>query len=106
MLVTSLHTEETPADAIELLAAEGGALLAAADAAAAASRQRRGRRDRRAVPVPPPALRQRGVALAAAASSVYGMLRRTAEAGSREILTVAAQEEFVAPSQWFHAEPC
>lgn len=44
------------------------------------------------------------VALAAAAASIFGLLRRTAEAGSREILTVAAQEEFVAPSQVFAAE--
>ena len=42
-------------------------------------------------------------ALEAAGSSVYGLLRRTAEAGSREILTVAAQEEFVAPSRCFGA---
>jgi len=41
------------------------------------------------------------VALSAAASSVFGLLRRTAEAGSREILTVAAQEEFVAPGRVF-----
>ena len=45
-------------------------------------------------------------ALEAAGSSVHGLLRRTAEAGSREILTVAAQEEFVAPSQWFRAVGC
>jgi len=45
-------------------------------------------------------------AVEAAASSVFGLLRRTAEAGSREILTVAAQEEFVAPTQHFTAEPC
>ena len=43
-------------------------------------------------------------ALSAAASSVFGLLRRTLEAGSREILTVAAQEEFVAPSRVFAAE--
>jgi pyridoxine kinase len=43
-------------------------------------------------------------ALTAAASSVFGLLRRTAEAGSREILTVAAQEEFVTPSRVFLAE--
>ena len=43
-------------------------------------------------------------ALSAAASSVFGLLRRTAEAGSREILTVAAQEEFVTPSRRFTAE--
>jgi pyridoxine kinase len=33
-------------------------------------------------------------------------LRRTAAAGSHEILTVAAQEEFVAPGRRFLAEPC
>ena len=45
-------------------------------------------------------------ALEAAASSVFGLLRRTSEAGSREILTVAAQEEFVAPTQRFEAHSC
>jgi len=45
-----------------------------------------------------------GEALSRAASSVFGLLRRTAEAGAREILTVAAQEEFVAPSRVFTAE--
>ena len=45
-------------------------------------------------------------ALEAAGSSVYGLLRRTHEAGSREILTVAAQDEFVAPTRIFRAEPC
>ena len=44
-------------------------------------------------------------ALERAASSVYGLLHRTKEAGSREILTVAAQDEFVAPSRLFQAEP-
>jgi pyridoxine kinase len=42
-------------------------------------------------------------ALEAAGSSVYGLLRRTEAAGSREILTVAAQEEFVAPTRKFIA---
>ena len=42
-------------------------------------------------------------ALEAAGSSIHGLLRRTEEAGSREILTVAAQEEFVAPSRAFSA---
>jgi pyridoxine kinase len=45
------------------------------------------------------------IAAASAASSIYGLLRRTAEAGSKEILTVEAQEEFVTPSRMFHAEP-
>ena len=34
------------------------------------------------------------------------VLRRTAEAGSRELLTVAAQDEFVTPSRMFTSEPC
>ncbi len=45
------------------------------------------------------------LALGAAASSTFGVLRRTAEAGSRELLSVAAQEEFVRPSRTFAAEP-
>jgi len=36
---------------------------------------------------------------------VFGVLRRTAEAGSREILLIDAQEEFVNPSRVFTAEP-
>ena len=38
-----------------------------------------------------------------AASSTWGLLRRTFEAGSREILTVAAQDEFVSPTRVFEA---
>ena len=44
--------------------------------------------------------------LSAAASSTYGVLRRTEAAGSREILTVAAQDEFMAPGETCRAEPC
>jgi pyridoxine kinase len=39
--------------------------------------------------------------LAEAAASVYGLLKRTQAAGSREILLVAAQAEFVTPSERF-----
>ncbi|MFL1461130.1 pyridoxal kinase PdxY [Roseococcus sp. DSY-14] len=42
-------------------------------------------------------------ALAAAAAAVFGVLSRTAEAGSRELLTVAAQEEWVSPARRFDA---
>ena len=45
-------------------------------------------------------------ALSAAGSSIFGLMRRTAEAEAREILTVAAQEEFVAPTERFPAVPC
>lgn len=106
VLVTSLKVAETPEDQIELLAAEGGefhrvrtpmlplSVNGAGDAIAALFLFHR--------------LKTGSVAAAAAAaaSSIYGLLRRTAEAGSREILTVAAQEEFVAPSRVFLPEAC
>jgi pyridoxine kinase len=104
ILVTSLHTAETPADAIDLLASDrtGRYLLrtpklpiivnGAGDAIAAlffAQYLRKG-----AV----------AEALSDAASAIFGVLSRTAEAGSREILLVAAQEELVAPSRVFTAK--
>ena len=51
-------------------------------------------------------LRTRSVAeaLAASAASVFGILKRTAEVGSRELLLVEAQEELVAPTERFHVE--
>jgi pyridoxine kinase len=106
VLVTSLHTADTPGDSIELLAGEGGAFWrlrtpmlpisvnGAGDAIAALFLFHRLRWG------------EARVALSAAASSIYGLLRRTAEAESREILTVSAQEEFVTPSRVFRAEPC
>ncbi|MCS6931223.1 MAG: pyridoxal kinase PdxY [Acetobacteraceae bacterium] len=106
VFVTSLQVEETPADAIEMLAAEDGAFWrvrtprlpigvnGAGDAIAALFLYHRLRWG------------EARIAAASAASSIWGLLRRTAEAGSPEILTVEAQEEFVTPSRMFHAEPC
>ncbi len=106
VLVTSLRTETTPDNAIDMLAAEGGefyllrtpllplSVNGAGDAIAALFLFHR--------------LRSGSVAAAleGAGSSVFGLLRRTAEAGSREILTVAAQDEFVTPTNLFMASPC
>ena len=104
VLVTSLHTRETPGDAIDLLAGEGGRFWrvrtpklsievnGAGDAIAALFFVHYAR------------TRSAGMALAEAAASIYGLLRRTHEAGSREILTVEAQEEFVAPTRRFTVE--
>jgi pyridoxine kinase len=104
VLVTSLHTRETPADAIDLLAAdEDGfwrvrtpklsvAVNGAGDAIAALFFVHYARTHSAAS------------ALAEAAASVYGLLRRTADARSREILLVEAQEEFVAPTSRFPVE--
>ena len=53
-----------------------------------------------------PVLTSEVVALEAAGSAIHGILRLTEAAGSNEILTVAAQEEFVAPGTRFLAQPC
>jgi pyridoxine kinase len=45
-----------------------------------------------------------GTALSNAASAVFGVLSKTLEAGSREILLIAAQDEIVKPTQMFEAE--
>jgi pyridoxine kinase len=44
-------------------------------------------------------------ALSLAASSLFGVLSRTAEQGSREMLLVEAQQEFVTPRRIFKARP-
>jgi pyridoxine kinase len=101
VLTTSLVVDDTPDDAVDLLASEGGchyrvrtprldvSVNGAGDAIAALFLAHW--LDTRSA----------GVALGRAASSVYGLLARTAEAGSREILLVAAQDEYVAPTRTF-----
>lgn len=101
VLTTSLETDDTPADAVDLLASEGGrhfrvrtprldvAVNGAGDAFAAlflAHWLAGG---------------DAGTALGAAAASVHGLLAATEKARSREVLLVAAQEEFVSPSRTF-----
>ncbi len=104
VMVTSLRTADTPDDMIDMLVCDGA------------------RRHRVRTPLLPLSVngagdavaalffvhlletRDEAAALAAAASSVFGLLKRTADAGSREILTVAAQDEFVSPSMRFEAE--
>jgi pyridoxine kinase len=104
VLTTSVDAEDTPADSVDLLASEGGrhwrvrtpkldvAVNGAGDAIAALFLahllQRRSAAD----------------ALAAAAASVFGLLARTEAAGSREILLVEAQDEFVSPTRTFPVE--
>lgn len=104
VLTTSLDTEDTPRDAVDLMASEGGrhfrvrtpkldvSVNGAGDAIAAlflAHLLRTG---------------SPAEALGAAASSVFGLLARTEAAGSREILLVAAQDEYVSPSRTFAVE--
>jgi len=105
IMVTSLHTDETPADAIDLVVSDASgrfrvrtpklpiSVNGAGDAIAAlffAHYLRSG---------------SAAEALSRAASSVFGMLKLTAERNAREILLTDAQDEFVTPSRIFSAEP-
>lgn len=104
VLVTSLHTAETPADAVDLMASDATgcfrlrtprlplAVNGAGDAIAAlffAHYLRSGEVD---------------AALARAASAIFGVLSKTADMGAREIQLIAAQDELVSPSRVFEAE--
>jgi pyridoxine kinase len=104
ILVTSVETQATPGDSVDLIAGEGGrfwrvrtpklslSVNGAGDAIAALFFVHYARS------------RSAPTALAEASASVYGLLKRTEEAGSREILTIAAQDEFVSPTYRFDAE--
>ena len=104
ILVTSLHTDETPDHSIDMLASDDSGCFrlrtpklplsvnGAGDAIAAlffAHYLRTGE------------IRQ---ALSSAGSSIFGILSCTAEMGSREIQLIAAQDEIVKPSKVFKAE--
>jgi pyridoxine kinase len=104
ILVTSFLADETPADSIDMLASDasgihrlrsprlGRSFNGAGDAVAALFFVHYLR------------TRSSAEALSAAGSSIHGLLNATAEAGSREILTVHAQEEFVRPSVQLRSE--
>ena len=104
VLVTSIETRDMPPDALDLIAGEGGRFWrvrtpklslnvnGAGDAIAALFFVHYARS------------RSAETALVESSASIFGLLRRTAEAGSREILTVAAQDEFVSPTRRFPAE--
>ncbi|TKJ32829.1 pyridoxal kinase PdxY [Blastococcus sp. CCUG 61487] len=101
VLTTSLDTDDTPADSVDLLASADGrhfrvrtpklalTLNGAGDAIAAIFLAH-------LLATGSPA-----EALGPAAASVFGLLERTAAAGSREIVLVAAQDEIVAPTHVF-----
>ena len=105
ILVTSLMATDTPDDAVDMLVSDSSgrfrirtprlpiAVNGAGDAAASLFL------------VHYLASRRADLALAQMAASIYGVLHRTAEAGSREILTIAAQDEIVMPSQTFAVVP-
>ncbi len=104
VMVTSVQTDETPGDSADVVLSDGANLLrirtpllpininGAGDAIAALFLGK---------------LLQDGspeAALVHAVSATYGLLKQTADVGSREILTVAAQDEFVRPTKLFTVE--
>lgn len=105
VLVTSLHTADTPDDAIDMLAGEGGTFWRVRTPKLSVSVNGAGDAISALFFVHYLRTRRADLALAEAAASIYGLLHRTEAAGSREILTVAAQDEFVAPSRRFAVEP-
>jgi pyridoxine kinase len=104
VLVTSLATEETPADMIDMMAADARGAFRVRTPKLDVSVNGAG--DAIAALFFVHYLREQSAAaaLAKASASVYGLLKRTKEAGSREILTVAAQDEFLTPSHQFVPE--
>ena len=104
VLVTSLLTQETPGDALDIAASDGPDLWLVRTPKLDLSVNGAGDAIAALFLVHWLASGSARQALAQAASSVYGLLLRTAQAGSREILTVAAQDEFVAPTRMFVPE--
>ena len=104
VLLTSMQTDETPNDAVDMLATdESGSwrvrtpkldlnVNGAGDAIMALFFVHYAR------------TRSAPDALGMAAASIHGLLKRTLEAASREILTVSAQDEFDSPSTRFAVE--
>ena len=105
ILVTSLLTQETPGDALDIAASDGKTIWLARTPKLDVEVNGAGDAIAALFFVHWLASGSARQALEAAASSVYGLLLRTAQAGSREILTVAAQQEFVAPTRVFSAQP-
>lgn len=104
VMVTSLIVEDTPADAVDLLSAQDGKFYRVRTPKLGVSVNGAG--DAVAALFFVHWLRTRDAASAvrAAAAAVHGLLTRTEQAGSREIVLVAAQDELVEPSRVFDVE--
>jgi pyridoxine kinase len=104
ILVTSVITKTTPTASIDLVASDGH--IAHLVRTPRFGRDFNGAGDALAALFLVHYLRTRSVAdaLVVSASSVFGIVKRTAEAGSRELLLVEAQAELVRPSEHFRIE--
>jgi hypothetical protein len=104
IVVTSLHAADTPKDVIDLVVSAPQGRFRVRTPLLPLSVNGAGDAISALFFVHYLQTRDAGEALARAASSVYGLLKRTADAGSREILLVEAQDEFVKPTTRFEAE--
>jgi pyridoxine kinase len=101
VLVTSVRSEATPADNLDVIASDGSARYLVRTPLLATPANGAG--DLIAALFFFHYLRSGAVAdaLAAATSSVFGLLRRTCDAGASETILIAAQDELTAPSETF-----
>ncbi len=104
MLVTSAQVSETPVESVDLIAAEQGRFWRVRTPKLNISPNGAGDAVAALFFVHYLRTRSAAKALGEAAASIYSLLKRTEDAGSREILTVAAQDEFVAPTWRFPVE--
>jgi len=101
VLVTSVRSDATPADSLDVIASDGSARYLVRTPLLATPANGAG--DLIAALFFLHCLRGGSVAdaLAAATSSVFGLLRRTRDAGASETILIAAQDELTAPSETF-----
>lgn len=104
VLVTSYLGEGTPDDAIDCLGSDGRSLWRVRTPRLALEVNGAGDAIAALFLVTYLAGRSVPEAMSHAVSAIFGLLRRTAEAGSSELLLVAAQDEFVRPSRLFPAD--
>jgi pyridoxine kinase len=104
ILITSLHLDDTPPDAIDIAASEAGAIWRARTPRLDLSPNGAGDCVAALFFVHWLATRSARLALERAVASIFGLLASTAAAKSRELLLVAAQNEFAAPSRAFEAQ--
>lgn len=104
VLVTSLHTEKTPEDAIDLLASDETGMVLLRTPCLPISVNGAG--DAIAAMFFVHYLRSGniGEAMARAGSAIFGILSKTVEEGEREIQIVTAQDEIVNPTRLFEVQ--
>lgn len=104
ILVTSYLGAETPSDSLDLIASHAGQLYRVRTPRLECNLNGAGDAIAALFLVHWLRLADAAGALRLAASSIYGLLKATVEAGSRELVMIAAQEEFVHPSRMFEVE--